>query len=101
MAVGRWFLVSALSGFLASAAAAQPTAPLAVWFTWRDPHIAILPDSSGTVLWVQRGAAGSPGPSQTVAVTLDPSKINGWMAGARAFMVQTLTDADTGASRSS
>src|SRR5689334_12470112 len=75
--------------------------PLAVWFEWREPHIAILPDSSGTYFWVQTGAAGDSTPPRTVAVTFDPAKITTWLSGARAFLNASPTAADTPTIRSS
>ena len=75
--------------------------PLAVWFQWREPHIAILPDSSGTYLWVQIGAAGDSVRPRTVDVTFDPARIAAWTAGARAFLASAPGVTDTAQIRTS
>jgi TonB family protein len=75
--------------------------PRAVWFDWREPHIAILPDSSGTFLWVQTGAAGDTTRPQVVDVTFDPARVAAWIAGARAFLRESPPAIDTTTTRSS
>lgn len=75
--------------------------PRPVWFQWREPHIAILPDSSGTFLWVQTGAAGDTTRPHVVDVTFDPARIAAWVAGAQAFLRESPGSTDTVASRSS
>jgi TonB family protein len=86
---------------LAVPALVRAQLPLAVWFDWREPHIAILPDSSGTYFWVQTGAAGDTTPSRTLAVTFDPARIRAWVNEARGFLGEVPAVADTATTQSS
>ena len=80
---------------------ARAQLPLAVWFQWREPHIAILPDSSGTYFWVQIGAAGDGIRPRTGDVTFEPAKVAAWIASARSLLTDTSRTSDTASSRTS
>jgi TonB family protein len=82
-------------------AVARAQLPLAVWFQWREPHIAILPDSSGTYFWVQTGASGDSIRPRMLDVTFEPTKVATWMAAARALLTDTSSATDTASSRTS
>jgi TonB family protein len=63
--------------------------------------MAIAPDSGGTDVWLLSGGGGQPTPSRFFTASLDPRRTTPWIASVRAFLAAQLTDADSGAIRSS
>lgn len=79
---------------------AQPALNSA-WLEWTNLQMAIAPDSGGTYLWLLSGGPGQPTPSRFFSASLDPRRTTPWIASVRAFLATRLTEADSGAIRSS
>jgi TonB family protein len=95
-------VISGLLGVVVAVGATEVGAqtPLGVALEWRNLAMVMSPDSSGVYLWVQRGR-NEDGPQHTFTATFRPASVDRWIAQAREFVGQPLTEADTGTTRSS
>ncbi|HET9426436.1 MAG TPA: energy transducer TonB [Gemmatimonadaceae bacterium] len=71
------------------------------WLEWTNLQMAIAPDSGGTYLWVLSGGPGEKASPRFFSSTIDPRTTVAWISDVRRFLSQPLTDADSGAIRSS
>src|SRR6476620_10555650 len=79
------------SGLMAAPVAAQSN----FFLSWKDVQVGLVPDSTGLMLFIKTTA-----PSKKVFVgSFDPASVDAWLPLAASFMVQTLSDSDTGVTR--
>jgi TonB family protein len=98
MSMRSRILIAALA--LAAPAFATAQAPKGVWIEWENLGVVMSPDSTGSFLWVRKGARESQDP-KTFSGSFDPARLDPWIAAARRFLAQPLGASDSGQVRAS
>ena len=68
--------------------------PQGVWLEWNTARVALSPDSSGTIVWVQSTGDRKAG-IQAFVGTFEAENAAAWVAAARSFLKLPLRDGDT------
>jgi TonB family protein len=91
--------VAAVLLVAASAGGQQISIPQATSIHWPDLQVVFSPDSSGVYIWASSGAPMTP--HKVYSAAFSPAETMTWIADAKWFLDQKLTETDTGSTRSS